>query len=524
MTDPIKPLGLSFFLLTTRAPMRTAGGRLFVDVTPLLASPDSRETLLQSMGQHDPLMKDALMTVVERDFRDRGAGGSRPDMPAAFQAPPDVDPDVIPGLIRRSQASIEACKRTIRTKSGTGLFDFILEDLEEMKKTLFHPQVLGVITAAQNAARWINEKMYEWLGERNAADALSQSVPGNVTSEMGLALLDVADVIRPHPELIAYLRQAKDDGFPDDLVKFDGGKEARDAIRAFLDRYGMRCPGEIDITRPRWSEQPTALIPLILSNIKNHAPNAGRRIFEQGRQAALRKERELLERLKSLPDGERKAAETKRMIDVLRNFSGFREHPKYAMMNRYFLYKQALLKEAERLVRDGVVGEKEDVDYLTFGELREAASTGKLDRRIVGERKEEYKFYEKLTPPRVITSDGEIITGTYRRERLPDHALPGLAVSSGIAEGRARVVFRPEDAELEEGDILVTTYTDPSWTPLLVSVKGLVTEVGGLMTHGAVIAREYGLPAVVGVEGATRRIQDGARIRVNGTEGVVEML
>ena len=532
MTDPIKPLGLSFFLLTTRAPMRTAGGRLFVDVTPQLASPDSRETLLRTMGQHDPLMQDALMTVVERDFlpsspnapHDRGTAKSRQDMPAAFQAPVEVDPDVVSELIRSSQASIEACKQTIRTKSGTGLFDFILEDLEQLKKTLFNPQCLGVITAAMNASLWINEKMYEWLGEPNAADTLSQSVPGNVTSEMGLALLDVADVIRPYPELIAYLRQAKDDGFLEELVMFDGGKEARDAIRAFLDRYGMRCPGEIDITRTRWGEKPSTLIPLILSNIKNHGPNAGRRKFEQGRRAALEKERELLNRLKTLPDGERKAAETKRMIDVIRNFSGFREYPKYAMMNRYFIYKQALLKEAEQLVHDGVIGEKEDIYYLTFEELREAVGTRKLDRRIIKRRKDEYRFYEKLTPPRVITSDGEIIMGKYRRKHLPDGAIPGLPVSSGIAEGRARVVFHLEDAELEEGDILVTTYTDPSWTPLFVTVKGLVTEVGGLMTHGAVIAREYGLPAVVGVESATRRIKDGASIRVNGTEGYIEIL
>ena len=524
MTDPIKPLGLSFFLLTTRAPMRTAGGRLFVDVTPLLASPGSRETLLRSMGEHDPLMQDALMAIVERDFRDGGTGQSRPDMPAASQPPPEIDPGAVSDLIRRSEASIEACRQTIRSKSGAGLFEFILEDLEQLKETLFHPQCLGVITAVQHAWRWINEKMYEWLGERNAADTLSQSVPGNVTSEMGLALLDVADVIRPYPELIAYLRQTKDDGFLEELAKFDGGKEARDAIRAFLDRYGMRCPGEIDITRTRWAEKPASLIPLILGNIKNHGPNAGRRKFERGRQEALEKERELLHRLKSLPDGERKAAETKRMIDIIRNFSGFREYPKYAMMKRYFLYKQALPEEAGRLVRAGVIGRKEDIYYLTLEELRDAVSTGKLDRRIINERKEEYGYYEKLTPPRVITSDGEIVTGKYRRGNLPETAIPGLAVSSGVVEGRARVVLSLEDADLEEGDILVTTYTDPSWTPLFVTVRGLVTEVGGRMTHGAVIAREYGLPAVVGVEGATRRIRDGARIRVNGTEGYIEIL
>src|SRR4029079_6643584 len=117
-----------------------------------------------------------------------------------------------------------------------------------------------------------------------------------------------------------------------------------------------------------------------------------------------------------------------------------------------------------------------------------------------------------------------IITGKYNRENLPANAIVGLAVSSGIMEGRARVILNMEDADLEDGDILVTKFTDPSWTPLFVSIKGLVTEVGGLMTHGAVIAREYGLPAVVGVEDATKLIRDGQRIRVNGTDGYIEML
>ena len=118
---------------------------------------------------------------------------------------------------------------------------------------------------AMNASSWINEKMKEWLGEKNAADTLSQSVPNNITSEMGLALLDVADVIRPYPEVIEYLQHVKDDNFLDELVKFDGGQEARDAIYAYLDKYGMRCAGEIDITRTRWSEKPTTLVPMILS-------------------------------------------------------------------------------------------------------------------------------------------------------------------------------------------------------------------------------------------------------------------
>ena len=248
-----------------------------------------------------------------------------------------------------------------------------------------------------------------------------------------------------------------------------------------------------------------------------------KRKFDQGLQEALKKEQELLDQLKPLPDGEQKINETKRMIDLVRNFAGYREYPKYGIVNRYFIYKQALLKEAERLVQANVVHEKEDIFYLHFEELREVVNTHKLDYGIISKRKEDFKLYEKLTPPRVITSDGEIIAGKYKRQHLPAEAIAGLAVSSGIIEGRARVILNMEDAEIEDGDILVTSFTDPSWTPLFVSIKGLVTEVGGLMTHGAVIAREYGLPAVVGVENATRLIKDGQRIRVNGTDGYIEI-
>jgi pyruvate,water dikinase len=263
---------------------------------------------------------------------------------------------------------------------------------------------------------------------------------------------------------------------------------------------------------------------MIISNIKNFEPNAGARKFEQGLQEAMQKERALLERLKQLPDGEHKAEETKQRIDHIRNFIGYREYPKYTIINRYFIYKQALLKEAGRLQQANIIHKIEDIYYLTFDELREVASSNKLDYQIINQRKDEFKLYEKLMPPRVITSDGEIVTGEYKRENLPAGAIAGIAVSSGVVEGRARVILNMEDAELEEGDILVTTFTDPSWTPLFVSIKGLVTEVGGLMTHGAVIAREYGLPAIVGVDNATKLIKDKQRIRVNGTDGYVEIL
>ena len=409
-------------------------------------------------------------------------------------------------------------------RSGPALFDFLRGAFEEHRRALRDPLSFEAIMAGMEATWWLNDTLEEWLGEKNAADALTRSAPGNVTSEMGLALLDVADVIRPHPEVVAFLENVEDEGFLDDLPRLAGGRQARDAIQGFLDTYGMRCVGEIDITRPRWSERPTTLLPMILDNVALFAPGAGRRRFEQGRREAERAERKVLAQVRALPDGERKAEETKWMIDRVRTFIGYREYPKYSIVSRYFIYKQALLREADRLVQAGVIGDREDVFALSFPEFDDAVRTGHVDARLIAQRREAWRSYQTLAPPRVLTSDGEIVTGAYRRDGVPAGALAGLGVCAGTVEGRARVILDIAQADLAAGDILVTAYTDPSWTPLFPALAGLVTEVGGLMTHGAVIAREYGLPAVVGAEGATRHIRDGQRIRVNGTDGYVEIL
>lgn len=534
MTDPMKPLGLSLWQLRAARPMFKAGGRLFVDVADSLATPAGRENLLEAMAQHDPLIKDALLTIVARENFIKSlpndekvpalVKSSKGMSSADILAQMGSDPAIVSDLIQQNEASVAALKQNIQTQSGQDLFDFILEDIRQSKKMIFDAQHMGVIIAAMNASSWINEKMNEWLGEKNAADILSQSVSNNITSEMGLELLDVADAIRPYPEVIAYLQKVKEDDFLDELVQFNGGQEARNVIHHFLSKYGMRCAGEIDITKTRWHEKPSILIPVILGNIKNFEPGAGKRKFEQGRQQALKKEKALLDRLKQLPDGEQKVKEAKAMIDLIRNFVGYREYPKYGIVNRFFAYKEALLKEVEQLLEANVIRDKEDAYYLTFEELHEVVRSHKPDHQLISKRKDEHQLFEKLIPPRVITSDGEIISGKYSLENLPANAIAGLAVSSGVVEGRARVILNMEDAELEAGDILVTTFTDPSWTPLFVSIKGLVTEVGGLMTHGAVIAREYGLPAVVGIENATRLIKDGQQIRVHGTDGYVAIL
>lgn len=534
MTDAMKPLGISMWQLTAGRPMPTAGGRLFVDVADDLASPTRRNILVNVLGKSDPLIRDAFTTLLARDEVSQSLSNNQPEPVAGTspQGPPpidyetlaDYDPAIVSALIRQSETAIAALKQAIQSKSGTELIDFIQDSIQQLKRGASDPKSFGVIMTGMNAATWLNDHIEKWLGEKAVADTLTQSVDHNITSAMGLALLDVADTLRPYPALITYLQSVHDNTFLDQLPQFEGGREARKAIETFLDKYGMRCAGEIDITRTRWRENPATIIPLLLSNIKNVEPGESRRRFARGLQEALTKQQTIIDRLRQLPDGDNKARETSQMIDLVRNLAGYREYPKYDIVSRYFIYRLALLNEAERLVEAGVIPEKEAIYYLTLDELRDVIRTQTLDHQLIHQRKNAFEHYEKLTPPRVMTSDGEILTGQYKRDNLPAGAIAGLAVSAGIVEGRARVMLNMADATLEPGDILVTSFTDPSWTPLFVAIKGLITEVGGLMTHGAVVAREYGLPAVVGVDHATKRIKNGQRIRLNGTDGYIELL
>ncbi|WP_024346709.1 phosphoenolpyruvate synthase [Lacrimispora indolis] len=538
MTDAMKPLGLSFFQSGfEEVSFINIGGRLYFDLSRDLVSPMGRKMILSALGKIDPLVLYALKNLIKRKnfikslARD-GKGFSSMSkgyfslafLVQIIRITRANDESLVQTLMSRNEASDKSLKQRIAHLSGDELFAFIIEEQKQLKKAMCDPQSMGAVYAGMLALNWINKNMEKWLGEKGAADSLSKSVTNNITSQMGLVLLDVADIVRQYPAVMEYFNRADNDTFFEDLSKLEGGNAVSKSIQAYLEKFGMRCPGEIDITRPRFCERPAVLASMILSNIKNLEPNAHSTLVKRGLWEAKQKERDILKRLEQLPGGKQKARKARKKISLLRNFSGYREYPKYIMVRHYWLIKQALLKEAVLLSKNGVIHEKEDIYYLSFDELREAVRTNQLDYSIIEKRKEEYEAYEKLTPPRIITSEGEAVCGEYDTGNIPKGALAGMPASSGIIEGRARVVLSMEDAVLEEGDILVTTFTDPSWTPVFVSIKGLVTEVGGMMTHGSVVAREYGIPAVVGVEHAARLIKDGQRIRVNGSEGYVEIL
>lgn len=531
MTDAMKPLGLAFFpLFIEQIGLPNAGGRLYMDCSPDLRSLPGRFIFVKAMGSADPYSGDALGILTKRrDFIRNLAKGFKTfsfnngyftwRLPVEFvKVYFKKDVSVVDYLFLRSENALAVLDKQYAKLSGTATLDQVKVTLEHLQEVMYDAKIMAAIFSGVMAQRWLNKKLNKWLGEQKIGEMFSQSVANNVTSNMGLELLDVADVVRNYPDIISYIENPNSESFFDDLSRLSGGDRVAEAVKSYLAKYGHRCTGEIDITRARFHERPTDLCPLILNNIRNTEPDSHKIFFEKKLAGVKAKEKDILTRL-----SKRKAKKTKKQIDLLRGAIGFREYPKYAMVKCFWIIKQAWMREAEKLVKLKVLFDKEDVYYLDLEEFRAAIVSKKVDYNIIDKRKNEFKTYEKLTPPRVMTNEGEIISGRLNR-KVPAGALAGMAVSSGIAEGRARVVSKLGDAHMEDGDILVTAFTDPSWTPVFVSIKGLITEVGGQMTHGAVIAREYGLPAVVSVENATTRIKDGQRIRVNGTEGFVEVL
>ncbi|KGK82239.1 phosphoenolpyruvate synthase [Clostridium sp. HMP27] len=535
MTDAIKPLGMSFFEMISEVSMEKIGGRVYTDITHDLASTIGRSRLVMASGKQDPLIQSAIKNLIEdKNFMASLPKGKRNVQGGIFTLASIIEtikisrknaPSIIKKLTNEFEKEVMDMEQQLSKLSGDQVFEFIVKDREKLLKVAYNPKMLGAIIAAILVNDSLNKKVEKLLGDKNAADTLTKSLDHNVTTEMGLALCDVADIIRKHPKILQYISQNPgDEKFFEDMERLTGGKETSEAFRLFLNKYGMRCPGEIDITRERFEEKPTQLIPMLLNNISVLKPGEHRIKFQAGRQEAKDKEEEIILRLKNLPGGSKKAKKIGKSISLLRNFIGCREDPKYYIVRRYQVYKKALMEEARKLAEKGIIKNAEDIFYLYLDELRDVVRTNKLDYSIIVERKENYARYEKLTPPRVFTSEGFVPPYSFSTGNIPKGAISGIPVSTGIVEGRARVVLSVGEAKLEDGDILVTQFTDPSWTPLFVTIKGLVTEVGGFTTHGAVITREYGLPGVVGVENATKLIKDGQRIRVNGTEGYVEIL
>ena len=544
MTEAIKPLGIS--VLRTLNPLgknspqvesallQEAGGRLYIDLTPLLAYPQLRKRLPGILLNLDQLFSRAVQDFIgKEEFKAAAQPGKKIKFDLLKKAFPTVCAVLSNILYRENNQAIGMMNRFItdQVKENRNKLQEVagtdkITQIQEMLSSLM-PTVIAVIKQYLPVAiityKLIESLSRKWLGDTNELHNISKSPPGNVTTEMGLALGDVADAVGNHPAVIEYLEHAADETFFEGLKNVPGSQDVLPVFLGFFERYGMRGTREIDVTRPRWRETPTQLVPAILSHIRGVKPGQLRLDFLAGQEEAERAAVRLSERLRQKPLGFIKARTMQRLIKVHRSLIGIREHPKYFIVQNLDAIKQAVLQEAGKLASDGILAHPEDVFWLSLEDIKEVIETQRIDRNVITRRKEKFQQEAKLAPPRAITSEGEILTAK-PQAHVPPGALAGSPVSAGTVSGRARVILRLEEAKMDKGDILVAPYTDPGWTPLFLLAAGLVTEVGGLMTHGAVVAREYGIPAVVGVDNATRKIQDGQKIRVDGTQGFVEIL
>ena len=543
MTDAMKPLGLS--VLRTLVPfgkeaptaesglLLAAGSRPYLDVTPLLAYREARRRLPGLLSLVDEQLSGAVREFIARE-KAPAAGGDRKFplslVRSAFPTAFAIVKTILYGDTRHAIdemnrfIAVRVRENRVKLQAATGAER--ITRIQEILSALL-PAVFSYAAPYMGPAlityKLIARLAQKWLGDTAELGDISKSPLGNVTSELGLALGDLADAVRGQPAVGEYLRRADDETFLAGLAAVPGGDRLRPEFLNFFARYGMRGPGEIDITRPRWRETPTQLVPALLSHIAGLDPGQHRRDFLAGREQAEAAVKRLLDRLRQTPAGLLKARRMRRLIEVHRSLIGVREHPKYFLVQNLDLVKQALLSEAAELAAAGVLAAPEEIFWLTLPEIKEAVATRRVDRAVLAARRESFAQDAKLAPPRAITSEGELITAR-PAVSVPPGALAGSAVSAGAVQGRARVITSLADATMAKGDILVAPYTDPGWTPLFPLAAGLVTEVGGLMTHGAVVAREYGIPAVVGVDNATRLIKDGQQIVVDGSRGFVEII
>ncbi len=547
MTAAMKPMGISimktFFPFGNKEGdretdiMAEAGNRIYIDATCMLHMSLPRKNLPLVLKNIDESIARAISEVANRKDFLKGVRNNKSVKKTVIKFVPRVLWNILLNYFIRDlshvreqiesymDSQLESLQSELSALSGAArlrrMQERIAKDPIDFFLHLFLVAITGI--SSYHMVRKLTEK---WLGDTKCLTHLGKSLRGNVTLEMGLALGDIGDVARNYPDVVSYLRNPNEGSFYEDLRNIEGGGTFLESFNLYLEKYGMRCPGEIDLTQTRWSENPVSLFPAILGHIDSTEPGEHREKFRQGEKEREEATREILSLMKEKPFGSIKGKIMKRMLKVFSNTMALREHPKYMIIQCFWVYKKIILEEASKLVGKGVLNEKEDAYYLRLSELVSILEGSfKEDiKELIGKRREEYENHRALTPPRVITSEGEIIKGINKIENLPEGALPGTPVSPGVVEGRARVVMNPEEGKLEKGDILIAPFTDPGWTPLFISAKGLVMEVGGLMTHGAVVAREYGIPAVVGVENATKLIKDGQWVRVHGDLGYVEIL
>ncbi|MCA9995342.1 MAG: phosphoenolpyruvate synthase [Anaerolineales bacterium] len=541
MTDPISPMGQAVWRLLLpfgkaagqeqqyNPYMPSAGGRLYIDASPLLRHPVMGRQFSKMLQIADPLISQGIQAVLSRpevqaegnrDNRARTRTLLRLMLPVMARAQRylwwGVPETAVSDITHNTRQQLDDLQRALDAAApGADR----LRVVQQLISTVFLPLVLTLppYLIAGMVAKGLLGRVVGRRANPADLDALQRGLVGNVTTEMDLAVGDLADLLRKLPASHPF-RSGETDELPAEPT-------FQAAWQVFLQKYGMRGPGEIDIARPRWQDDPRSLLQVIRANGQHEVAGQHRRHFQKLIAEAEQAGERLVAAAQHGLLGGMKAKLARRLVRAMRGYLAMREHPKYFLVQFLDMVRVVLEETAVFLHQQNRLDTLDDIWYLDLLELIAALEQPNTDLRPrIQQRRADYRRFDHLTPPRVVTSDGEIPTVQFANSQMPAGALAGNPVSTGVVEGIAHVVRDPAQEMLAPGEILVAPFTDPGWTPLFINAAGLVMEVGGLMTHGSVVAREYGIPAVVGVPEATRRIQTGQRVRVHGDGGYVEIL
>ncbi|MBN1582084.1 MAG: phosphoenolpyruvate synthase [Anaerolineae bacterium] len=559
MLDPMTPFGRdaigatligagklfgAHVTLETQSLLWEAGERLWINVTGLLGNRAGRRLALAALPYVDPSAAQALETLIAQErFPPPGSLRIRTILRVLRVLLPMI------GRALRTLLRPDAERRRLLQQLETMLTDFEsrfsqlaslperLAAIRQMADRAFDfviPQFVprfGIGMATYNLLTHLAATVLEGdtdIPQQVDTRVMMRGVPYNVTTEMDFALWQAAQVIRADPASLTYFQAREAAALANDYLQGYLPTVAQEAIASFMHRYGMRGLAEIDLGRPRWREEPLPILQTLRSYLDitdvNLAPDV---VYERGKQSAKAEIDRLAEALRGTRGGWFKARLAHWAARRMRALVGLREAPKFTLVRLFGIMRQALLADGARLTANGLLSLPDDVFFLHMHEL-DALAAG--DRRdwvaLVRARRQTFAQEKRRRQiPRLLLSDGQAF---YERAAVSETgdgaAVYGEPVSPGVIEGVVRVVLDPRTAQLVPGEILVCPGTDPSWTPLFLTAGGLVMEVGGMMTHGAVVAREYGLPAVVGVHEATQRLHTGQRVRVDGASGQVVLL
>lgn len=368
-------------------------------------------------------------------------------------------------------------------------------------------------------------------GDPTLALEVTRGLPRNVTTEMDLALWATARAIRAEATTVRIFQESQAAELAQQYLHGTLPTAAQAALNQFMERYGMRGVGEIDFGQRRWREDPTPVMHTLQSYLDINPDVAPDVLFAKGEQAAQAAIERIATQVRHQSAGWLKEKLVRAAARRIRLLMGARESPKFFAIRTMGLARRALLAVGQEFVEAKTIEHADDLVFLTLDELEALAHARPDDlvttnwQAFIAERRLAYEREQRRRQvPRVLVSDGRAFYDGLGAQTDTDDIIVGSPVSPGVVEGRVHVVLDPRGTHLAPGEILVCPGTDPAWTPLFMAAGGLITEVGGMMTHGSVVAREYGIPAVVGVHRATTRLKDGQRIRVDGTLGKVMVL